>query len=342
MKSSLYFCYGYYNYVLFSVIILSLASAVRAGVKDIRNEMVDAEFTHQMATLSRLVYYRDFNATNIQEVIPENYNFIGWIDEGSTEVLVVTTSEGTDDDKVIVIFRGTEEIEDWIANVDIEQVPYGPPNRAPIDFEMYRATSSSEVEPMPILVHRGFSNSLKLYDRVLQLLSSSKMEPKLYVTGHSLGGANAQVFSGYFAYNNPNVSVYCMTFGSPRVGTEGFKLFMESIFNLNLWRVVNNNDIVPRVPSYLQDFSHAGHLLWYRRYVDKEGNLTGASLNAYYRQVGNARRGYKGIPDFSVALITAETANQYVVEHFMKTYLSLFSGLSAVFPVGFVKQEIYV
>jgi hypothetical protein len=66
----------------------------------------------------------------------------------------------------------------------------------------------------------------------------------LYVTDHSLGGANAQLFSTHFAFDNPLKNVYLTTFGAPRCGSPGFKIFSERMINLNMFRLVNGNDVV--------------------------------------------------------------------------------------------------
>jgi len=80
---------------------------------------------------------------------------------------------------------------------------------------------------------------------------------KLWVTGHSLGAALATLCAG--RYNNVQ-GVY--TFGSPRVGNDGFKEKLDA----NIYRVVNNDDIVARVPPP-GTYVHVGEL----KFIDSDG-----------------------------------------------------------------------
>lgn len=338
-----------HHYLLLLWIIIACCSAT-SSVKDIRNEMINTEFTLEVAKLNQLVYQIPNNESNetisdtLEQIIPtEKYDIIGWIDDDSTEVLVVTTKTTAEKKKIILVFRGTDgEAIDWITNLNFGFGHFGPPNQTLDNLEMYQATSSSDVEAVPILVHRGFNSGLRLYDRILKLIADAQAmiengakNMELYVGGHSLGGANAQAFSAFYAYQNPTVSVYCTTFGQPRLGNAGYKIFFESLWNCNIWRVVNQHDIVPRVPSFVQNFTHAGHLLLY--YTDAERDNQTTIANAYYRQIGDTRRGYKGIPDFSIALLTAEELIEVVDEHRLGPYIDWISDPSN-FPNDFVKK----
>lgn len=71
-----------------------------------------------------------------------------------------------------------------------------------------------------------------------------------------------------------------INFGSPRVGTEGFKEWTEKqLINLSTWRFVNKNDIVARLP--LSSYKHSGHLFMIWRFKSE----------AYYRQTGDKEMG---------------------------------------------------
>ncbi|KAK9818395.1 hypothetical protein WJX72_011981 [[Myrmecia] bisecta] len=119
---------------------------------------------------------------------------------------------------------------------------------------------------------------------------------RLYMTGHSLGGALALLFAATLRYRaeiNPSgpEGQLCMgntssklqfgcvaTFGQPRVGDETFR---DNILNKHLtvgselcyYRIVNTIDIVPRVPpsSVAQArYAHGGHLLLYNSFGQLE------------------------------------------------------------------------
>ena len=85
---------------------------------------------------------------------------------------------------------------------------------------------------------------------------------RLYVTGHSLGGALATLFTAVrlYVHNDADESLGAVfTFGQPRVGNSKFARYMEQILcprhcqghEKKYFRVVFGSDIVPRVPCWL-------------------------------------------------------------------------------------------
>ena len=110
----------------------------------------------------------------------------------------------------VVTFRGSEESLDWAINFDQFQVPYGPPDFPLIDYKVVIPGGSSQqwssVKEIDVMIHRGFSTSLKLYSQILSLLEELDNEEckDLYVQGHSLGGAAPLVASSThsFAYSH--------------------------------------------------------------------------------------------------------------------------------------------
>lgn len=110
-------------------------------------------------------------------------------------------------------------------------------------------------------VHRGFREALdKVWPDLLPHIRKIQEKGcKIWVTGHSLGGALATLFAG--RYGNVQ-GVY--TFGSPRVGNEGFKEDLD----VEMYRFVNNRDIVPRLPPPGL-YVHVGEL----KFIDRDGSL---------------------------------------------------------------------
>lgn len=298
--------------VLLTSLVLACSAATTTSpgaVQNIRDEFLQADTAHEMAVLCAVVYrLEDEGFLNFTK-IPSQYQLIGWIDQVSTEVLIVES-----DSKLIVVFRGTEETADWILNLDDEQVPFGPTNHT-VPYDMYEPNTQGEPTELSVLAHRGFNQAFKVYDQVLskiQPLLDGKNNTVLHVTGHSLGGANAQLFGTYFAFHNPRISVYLSSFSSPRCGNRGFKMFSESLANLNAWRIVNLEDVVPRLP--FARYHHAGHLLWRRT----SSPPSESSAIAYYRQIGNTRsKGMAGVPDFGVAFLRAEDVEELLETHYM-------------------------
>ena len=124
----------------------------------------------------------------------------------------------------MLCFRGTGSIRDWLSNIKAVQ----------------ENVAGAQV-------HSGFQGA---FDAVKPAIEE-KLKPlvdagrTLYVTGHSLGGALALIATREMGTDSYGA---CYTFGSPRVGRFGFARNIKT----PIYRVVNANDLVPRVPpAYL-------------------------------------------------------------------------------------------
>ena len=133
---------------------------------------------------------------------------------------------------VLIAFRGTQEVRDWLA-----------------DFNALSSTRPYGV------VHRGFYHQfLAVQAQLEQVLSQFPNRPIL-LTGHSLGGAVATIAAAEW-HNKYNIrAIY--TYGQPAVGRGDFVPFMNNSYGTKFFRFVNNNDIVPQVPP---NFQHVGRL----------------------------------------------------------------------------------
>ena len=108
-------------------------------------------------------------------------------------------------------------------------------------------------------VHRGFKAALlEVWTDLEDYISSlQKNNLKIWITGHSLGAALATLAAD--RYGNVQ-GLY--TFGSPRVGDRDFK----RDFKVKAHRIVNNSDIVTKVPPSGM-FRHVGEL----KFIDSDG-----------------------------------------------------------------------
>ena len=145
---------------------------------------------------------------------------------------------------IVICFRGTEETgNDIIADLRVW----------PINSKKGR-------------VHKGFVGEVKkILDRIEITINQMRHNKKLYITGHSLGGAMATITASELE----NVDILC-TFGSPRVG---WSKFIKNI-PCQHYRYVNNNDIVPSVPPKAFFYTHHGEL----QYINHYGNIRKMSL----------------------------------------------------------------
>ena len=152
------------------------------------------------------------------------------------------------------------------------------------------------------LVHSGFRNELdKLWNQI-QLHRAKHTKKKLYITGHSLGAAMATIACSRF--EEIEDVEHLTTFGSPRVGT---RRFVKNIRTKHT-RVVNNNDLVTRVPLWIMGYKHHGDLT----YINFYGNIRTLT---FWQAVKDKWRGWRsGLLDG-------------VKDHGMDQYCKLTEGL---------------
>lgn len=143
-------------------------------------------------------------------------------------------------DTRVIIFRGSDEFQDWLSNFLFAK------KRIPYDG----------VNPK-IRVHAGFINA---YKEKMRPFIHEKMKgfKKAIVAGQSLGAAIAILCAVDIQYNF-EASVYCLPFGSPKVGN---KHFVES-FNKRVpdtYRYVHGRDFIPFLPPKLFGFRHVSFM----------------------------------------------------------------------------------
>jgi triacylglycerol lipase len=158
-----------------------------------------------------------------------------WIEDVATDTqCFVAIAEP----KVVVAFRGTTSVRDVIT-----------------DAQCLRTRLHSGIE-----VHGGFERARQaIAPRLYRFLATLDFQPRLWFTGHSLGGALAMLCAN--ACNGWPASAYAgvYTYGQPRVGNAAFRDTYNAFLGAITFRVVNEEDIVPRVPGYLVGFRHAGN-----------------------------------------------------------------------------------
>ena len=111
--------------------------------------------------------------------------------------------------------------------------------------------------------HKGFSRAFsRIADEISEAILDIDPKTPVYITGHSLGGALATIA----AKLNPHDNVAaCYTFGSPRVGARDYDVHIK----IPVYRVVNNADIVARIPWGVFGYTHVGDL----RYINRAGQV---------------------------------------------------------------------
>ncbi|MEM9460292.1 MAG: lipase family protein [Myxococcota bacterium] len=161
----------------------------------------------------------------------------------------------------LVVFRGTEiggaNITDILTDLFVD----------PVNFP--RGSSAR--------VHRGFLDGLiAVWPRLLDALSE-RPDDRIYLAGHSLGGAQAALMAVALGLDQPGImqaddlAVHASirdridgvhTFGQPMIGDPEFAARAEQVrqtHGLPIVRHVFDEDIVPRLPGKdVGDFAHFG------------------------------------------------------------------------------------
>lgn len=183
-------------------------------------------------------------------------------DVNGTQAVVFVT-----DKEIIVVFRGTEptEIKDILADLNAFQ------------------TSSFDKNGD---VHLGFKNALdEIWTSLEDWVSFRRINGrKLIICGHSLGGALATIASDRFNADE------CYTYGSPRVGDSKW----VKNFSVKHYRVVNNNDIVPKVPLWIMGYRHTCKPI----YMSYTGKIV--SMNFIQRFIDSVRGRFRALKKFQL------------------------------------------
>lgn len=144
-------------------------------------------------------------------------------------------------DHVVLAFRGTDDVKDWISNLTISVVKV----------------------PGGGKVHQGFAELLdSIWDPVMKKLEKRWAgQQTFWITGHSLGGALATLATKRLPQGWKPFATH--TFGQPRVGEQKF----AGNYRFNHFRFVNNDDLVPTLPPRIVPvafppafYTHVGNL----------------------------------------------------------------------------------
>lgn len=183
-----------------------------------------------------------------------------------------------DEDMIVVAFRGTHNLRNWLLDLDFDHCV---PKFATKIIESRKSAASSAAPT----VHCGFLAGYTILREgvidAIQDLLSRHARASLLVTGHSLGGAMANLaavelsqlanpalaslFKGHRRSSVLAPSVTRLyTFGAPRTGDDTFAEFAHEHKGLAAsYRIVNSKDPVPHLPFTSWSYHHIGSEVWY-------------------------------------------------------------------------------
>lgn len=144
--------------------------------------------------------------------------------------------------RISFVFRGSNEIMDWIHNFLI--------CKKEIKKDCY--------------VHLGFYKSLTSNNLLnnlttdIKILTENYQDYEIFITGHSLGGGLSTLF-GYIISDIIDKNITIITYASPRIGNYQWCNDFNCKKNLRLYRIVNKCDTVTAIP-YIY-FYHVGNYI---------------------------------------------------------------------------------
>jgi len=146
-------------------------------------------------------------------------------DSGGSEKDNVAFDVKQDGGITIIVIRGTANAENVQSDIDVRLVTD---------------------DDLGIRLHKGFRDASI---SVMSGIDESSLEKTVHVTGHSLGGAIAQIIGMWLHKKGHNVQVF--SYGSPKVSNE-----IMSGGQPTHWRVVRLSDPIPFTPPW--PYAHTG------------------------------------------------------------------------------------
>lgn len=147
----------------------------------------------------------------------------------------------------VLVFRGTDDPLDWKENLDVWPSRIHKPR-------LYESITPFKPR-VEAKVHGGFYDAYKRLQPALRDIVEEIEEEgdRWLITGHSLGGAIANIAALAMHWSrDPDV----VTFGSPRWGNKT-ACWIVNQKTRGMLRFINNNDIVPLLPSVVGPWVHS-------------------------------------------------------------------------------------
>ncbi|KAL3681653.1 hypothetical protein R1sor_024609 [Riccia sorocarpa] len=263
-----------------------------------------SKYTADVLVMASKLAYE--NAKFVEKVVTKSWkmNFVGFYNcwnefqkQKNTQVFLFT-DKPENAKAIVVAFRGTEPFNalDWSTDFDfswyempdlgkihvgfLEALGLGDRKRMETFVDMYdnacdqraNAHHGSSLSGLPDDVVADDDKKLAYDDvtaKVKQLMAKNP-DAKLFLTGHSLGGALANLYTALLFFNKEDSITSRLgalyTFGQPRVGGQHYcDYLIGKVQEARYWRVVFGNDLVPRVPfdDTVFQFKHCGYCYYY-------------------------------------------------------------------------------
>ena len=198
-----------------------------------------------LAEYSNFAYFRK-EALKRQFADAEFEFLEGEGDRVDTQAFMITNAKG-----VILAFRGTQQWKD-------------------LATDLWSVTTTDHEGSSSRQIHKGFCAAYDAVRPKIRQEIKNRAPSRVFVTGHSLGGALATLAAIHIAQEFSPLPVTMYNFGSPRLGDCAFAEFYNNKV-IDSFRVVVPRDFVPHLPV-------AGWWSADYRHVDQEHKLGNVAL----------------------------------------------------------------
>lgn len=156
------------------------------------------------------------------------------------------------DNKLSITFRGTESGRDILTDLNLILV----------ELPLKNLEEKEDVAEVHWGFYNQFSELKPNIDKIVKEYydTADTVNKEIIFSGHSLGGALATISALNYANKYPDITVDCITLGSPRVGNNKFaEMFNKSVSSS--YRFVNDNDPIPCLPTAWR-YKHVKGCVW--------------------------------------------------------------------------------
>jgi hypothetical protein len=137
--------------------------------------------------------------------------------------------------EIIVVFRGTQYIEEWFKNLHITEKNISFNKKFKIHSGIYNMYTNNDIDKNIVFILKNLFEYFPKYRKIF--------------TGHSKGSINSILlgFELLTEFNDKyNYEIY--TFGSPQIFNYDFGSFLHNNKNIKIYNVINEHDIITSIP----------------------------------------------------------------------------------------------
>jgi len=206
----------------------------------------------------------------------DSFKILQWIHAERTDTEAYL-AQSEDKSKLVLSIRGSESLRDWAMNAQTFQTRWEPKLDSAGNAGCFAMCDSccrnNEGKPM---VHLGFYKAFlqlkhTVEDTMVEICKQGDVKEVIFC-GHSLGGAVSNLCFAHFMMIPfglqlliRGIKITLGTIGAPRVGNIVFcellakkKKLFEDQGEIRVYRVTNNNDMIPCVPAHSAGYHHFG------------------------------------------------------------------------------------